>query len=333
VTMIKQFGRKWEILVRTPGEEFKISSVAPPGIDQKHFEPLRVVFEISEVANYGAFWFADITFYNLNPETQGRFLSIDEGMEVIINAGYENEVHENSYGEIFRGRVFQPLWERENSVDFKATLHCITGRDVLSDSVISTNYKAYSSQNDLIKQMASRNTTKTPTVYQTGKRQPLQWSIDARNLPDTPSSRGDVLFGSPRKYLDQMARENGMQWWYDGTDTVKIADLAKNQAPETITYTPTSGIIGTPQQTREGASIRILLDPRFRVKLPAMKIKIDNSNLKVLPVYPGEFPRAIDLKAEYLVAGVRHVGDTRGNSWYTEITGVTAAYANLMLIN
>ena len=32
--------------------------------------------------------------------------------------------------------------------------------------------------------------------------------------------------------------------------------------------------------------------------------------------------RFFDPSGLYVVAGVRHTGDTRGNEWYTEITGV-----------
>ena len=255
------FGRQWEVQVRLPSEWITLSTS-----DVKDgFEPLRVTFDIWEASNYGAFWYGDVSVYNLDENTQAKmFAAAGEGDEVVVNAGYAN----GPYGEIFRGRIFQPMWDRDNVVDFKTTLRCFVGREVLSEGFINMNQAAFSTQDDLVRQMA--RAAITPTVRQSnGQRGPVQWSVDADPvLKGKKLERGVTMFGSPRKYLDQIARDNNLQWWYDSNDTVHLQDITNNPDPNILVYTPQTGIVGTPQQVlvktqlmeRSGVNFRVLLD-------------------------------------------------------------------------
>lgn len=316
-----RFGRQWEVQVRVPGEWITLSTS-----DVKNgFEPLRVTFDTMQVA-FGALWYGDITVYNLDGETQQTLLR--EGMEVIVNAGYVN----GPYGEIFRGRVFQPMWDRENVVDFRTTLRCLVGYDVLT-GFISANRSAFASQDDLVRQMAKAAIT--PPVWQSnGKREPTQWSLDVdESLQHKKLERGVVMFGDVRKYVDQIARDNYMQWWYDLSDQLHIRDITKNPDPNILVYTPQTGIVGTPQQTEDGVNFRVLLDPRLEVRYPAKQAKLDNTSIEQLKRRIGELPSILDKTNTYIVAGVRHIGDSRGNEWYSEVTGVTGTFGKLNFLS
>jgi hypothetical protein len=73
-----------------------------------------------------------------------------------------------------------------------------------------------------------------------------------------------------------------------------------------------------------GISFKVALDPRVRVTAPPMKVRIDNSSIVAMKRQLGEFPSMLDDSGIYNVGRVRHVGDSRGNDWYTEIDGFTS---------
>lgn len=327
-----RFGRQWLVTVKT--QRGLVAELINLSDSTQESEPLRVTFEIWQPSNYGAFWYGDVSVYNLDEATQAKMFSlVGEGTEVIVNAGYIG----GPYGEIFRGRVLQPMWERENVVDFKTTLRCLVGREVLSEGFISANRSAFASQDDLVRQMAK--SAMTPTLQATG--QPVTWSVNAdSSLQNKNLERGKVMFGSPRKYLDQIARDNYMQWWYDSNDNVQIQDITKNLDPNVLVYTPQAGIVGTPEQmivqtpalTRSGVNFRVLLDPRIRVTYPAKQVKLDMTSIVQLKREIGKFPTIFDSTGTYIVAGVRHIGDSRGNDWYTEVIAVTRDYGDIDLL-
>jgi hypothetical protein len=304
---LEQFGRSWEVIVSTSeGESITVSSSS--------FEPeaLRCTFEICQYG-YRAFWYADVVLYNLDGPTTQKILK--SGDQVIVNAGYQQGV----YGEIFNGKLFQPLWERENVVDFKLTLHCLIGRDLLSNNFVNFSQSAFASQTELVRQIAAQ------AFHQIDVKE-LDSSIQPNPLP-----RGQTFFGAPGKYFDNVADYNNMQWWLDDKG-VSLGSLAKSDGAPAIVYTPETGIVGTPQQTQDGVSLRILLDSRVLIKYPPMTIKIDNSSIRLLKAQLGQLMSILDKDGEYIVAGVRHLGDTRGNDWYTEIIGCTSVAGKMSML-
>jgi hypothetical protein len=149
--------------------------------------------------------------------------------------------------------------------------------------------------------------------------------------------RGTTITGSPTKFFAQVAADNNLQMWMSAKG-LNIRGLKTQGAgatpdfvygppfPPQITihpddaslYTPT--MIGTPEQTQQGASFRILLDSRPTL---CSLIKLELSGMKALPIFPGQGPYWFADDRTYIVAGLRHRGDTRGNEWYTDVMGYT----------
>ena len=78
---------------------------------------------------------------------------------------------------------------------------------------------------------------------------------------------------------------------------------------------------------QEGVSFRVLLDSRLLVKIPSICVGIDNTVIKQMMNGSGNnlnLPPVLSQNGVYGVAGVRHIGDTRGNDWYTDVVGVTS---------
>jgi hypothetical protein len=116
----KLFGRAYELIVMpSPAAG---GNQDPIIISSSAWEPeaLRITFEV-DLPGYKSLWFARICIYNTGA-TLSRNLLVP-GATVVLRAGYQNP----GAGVIFRGTVFQPMFERENVVDQKITLMCYTG--------------------------------------------------------------------------------------------------------------------------------------------------------------------------------------------------------------
>lgn len=307
------FGRKYEINVYlASGKKITVSS--------SELEPnaLRVTFD-TYAPGYGqSLWAADVSIYNLDSDTEHAL--IKESDTVVVSAGYYN----GNYGKIFQGQVFQPMWERENNVDYKVTLRCLVGWNDLKQQIISYNHTALASQYELIAKMASSAHMKIGYL--------------SDDLKDKTLPRGKVLFGAPEKYISQAAKDNNAQWWL-GDDGLVVGKIDDRVVPEAIVYTPTTGIIGTPQQVQDGVNFRVLLDSRLKVQMPALQVKIDNSQIRqarrqidVTGQSTAPLQTILDRDGVYIVGAVRHYGDTRGNEWYTEVTGYTSVNGKMSML-
>jgi hypothetical protein len=84
---------------------------------------------------------------------------------------------------------------------------------------------------------------------------------------------------------------------------------------------PSSGLIGVPDQLNYGVHGKCLLNPR--VKLNSL-IHIDNSLIRAQQASQTA-QYTLDNDGIYRVIKVTYIGDTRGNDWYTEFETVSQA--------
>jgi hypothetical protein len=314
------FGRKYQLLVKFPPDAQGNQTVLD--VTDSDFEPeaLRVTFDIY-MPTWQNWWTADITIYNLNEATALALLGdptqgasgVKQGMEVILSAGY---LHGN-YGVIWDGFVFQPLWDREQVTDFKLTLRCTIGLAELTRNFVSQTYSGVN-QLDLLQQMAK-------SCFR-----PISVQKDAitSTIKSQPISSPVTLFGNPRRYFNRIAADNNVETWLNSKG-ITFADPRSDfavSATDVLTYTPETGLIGTPIQTQDGAEFRVLLNNNIAAKKPLMQVKLDNTVIRQLKKQRGERPGLLDQDGQYIVQAVRHIGDTRGQEWYTEITGVSPEF-------
>jgi hypothetical protein len=310
------FGRSWELTITTnpdasgnPQQSIVVSSSA--------WEPeaLRITFEVNVTA-YKSLWFARISIYNMNAVTAQTILT--QGMGVTLKAGFQNP----GAGIIFQGQIYQPMWEQIDVVDFKLTLMCYTGMKETIGNFASFAGSPGSTQADLIAKMAA------------AAQHPITLgAIDTTALAQTKLPRARAFFGDPHAFFDDVAAANNLQSW-TGFNGFNLGDLQAADATRTITYTPTTGIIGSPQQTQDGVMFRVLLDPRLQIKQPPMQVAIDNAVIRQLPRYPGSYPSILDKDGLYIPMGLLFVGDSRGEggSWFTEIVAATSIGGKLAML-
>ena len=270
---------------------------------------LRVKFNIQRVG-YQAINYGDIEIYNLSAQTEVYIVKY--GMRVTIEAGYEN----GQYGKIFDGDVFQPLWEREQVTDYKLTLHCFDGDSQLNNNFIGMTVQAsHDQRTDLLAIMENARNT-----FGSGQ---ISSDISSIKMP-----RGRVFFGMPKTHFRQIARANNAQWSYQDRQLMmsKLTDVPQGEA---LVISPSSGLIGSPQQTQDGVQFRTLLNPAVSVQFPAMQVKLDMASIRQEKILIGQLQTRLDQDGLYYVAAVNHIGDTRGNEWYTDITGFNTSTGKL----
>ena len=322
------FGRSWNLQVLSAagsGQQQQTLLTA----SQNAWEPeaLRISFDVSQ-PGYKALWFADIAIYNLDPAATAQNSAgaalIAQGSEVSLAVGYQAN---GTPTEIFRGQVFQMTWERENIVDTKLTLRCVTGLPWRTRNFISLATKAGQTQWQIVQQMAQGAKTSIPIAY----------CDPAANFNQTVLPRSKTIFGTPDQLFGQIADQNNMTTFI-GPNGLYLGRLENPGAPVDVIYAPplilgqqpeaneaqlTRSIVGTPQQTPGyGINLRVLCDPRIKMKLPPMQVQIQNSIIRQAERQIGKLPSLLTQDGVYMVGGVRHYGDTRENDWYTEITGV-----------
>lgn len=336
---IPLWGQAWEltILYAAEGGTTTTTTITSNSWDP---EALRITFEVQQTMNKSPFWYADISVYNLNdPEIQNTLVN---ATWVTLKAGFQTGP--TLYSRIWDGPIFLTTFTRESVVDQKVTMHCVANPLVM-DSIVSFAMGPFSSQLQLVARMASEITLPPIDSASGTLGQKANAALSVKQYP-----RGNTVFGKVSKYIAQISDDNFMQHWQDGQKAY-ISEIGNADTTPSLIYSPafppgytgqmlglpagtTQSILGTPRQTQFGATFTVLLDPRLSVQLPPLVVQLARTQISQLTITPSvnsqpATPLTADLKL--LVAQVRHVGDTRGNDWQTEVTGVSTTYADNLL--
>lgn len=272
---------------------------------------LKCTFDIEQAANV-AYWFADIAVYNAMPLMSEI---IQKGDLVTLEAGYQTP----PAGAIFSGRVFQPLWERSSETDYRLTLHCLVGLFEDETGHVETTIPAGMSYLDAVFQVANAAGLRVG-------------SLDGPVLQKKVYPRAVPVFGRASAFFLGVAVDTHLQMWM-GWKGVNIRSLASEDTIPDAVYVPPFSpasqtaskngtkqtLIGTPQQTQWGISFRTLLDSGIEL---GSVVKVENALVSRILQIPGGDRVPFVKDGLYSVARIRHTGDTRGNEWNTEITGI-----------
>jgi len=244
--------------------------------------------------------YSEVAIYNLAPKTETTI--IRQGNRCIVEAGYEGE----QYGVIFNGSVYQPIREKEDGVTYKLRLRSLDGDGFMNVNFISASLRGNVTPREVVDQCVSKVST------------PAELGSISSGLSSKGLARGRVLFGQPKEYLRQLAKSEKAQFYMDDgkVNIIKAADTSK----ETISLTPTSGLIGAPTQTENGVQAVSLLNPRIKIN---SLVHIDSRYVQASQVQVDQLQSPLDVNGLYRVISLTHRGDTRGNDWYTEINAVS----------
>jgi hypothetical protein len=337
---IPLWGQAWKLDVTyaTDGG----SKVVTVGSSEWEPESLSVTFEVLQAMNTDPFWYADISIYNMT--TQDAQNTYYNATWATLSAGFQVGPSKSTI--IWDGPVFQTIFTRENVVDTKITLHCVANPLNMSD-IVNFALGQGSSQAQIFGRMISdidlppalpvAGTTQQGTVSQLAYQR-----LSAKQYP-----RGRTTFGKVGKYLSQLADDNFMQSWRDG-QKVYMSELSNPDTTPDLIYAPpfppgynnqspqlppgtTQSIVGTPQQIPQGAVFTVLLDPRLKVQLPPLVLQLVRTQLtaqQLTPSVNSQLPSVLGADLKFFAMQVKHVGDTRGNDWHTEVTACSTTYAD-----
>jgi hypothetical protein len=271
---------------------------------------------------------ADIRIFNVKKETAVKMAK--EFTRVVLKAGYESQ-----FGVIFDGTIIQYRRGRLSPVDTYVDITAQAGDGVHVFGTVSTTLAAGSTPDDRYK--ALLQSIQSDDVQQ-GYTSPLQG-------PTLP--RGRVLYGMTRDCLRDLGDQTQTNWTIHNGKLEMVArdGYLPDQA---VVLTADTGMIGMPVQTVDGIMVRCLLNPLLR---PNGRVQLNNASIqqaRLSPDYKGIAPfdantariagtgdqpqhefspasPAADQDGIYGILAVDHVGDTRGNTWYSELACVVPA--------
>jgi hypothetical protein len=336
------FGRAYSLSIKsqTTGDTVIISS------DTFEPEALRFTFDIQQVA-WSEFWHAEIAIYNANgPIPSGPNMGQDlynliigEGDIVTVCAGYQADYPGGTPPAIWTGPVFYTIQDRLDVVDQRLIIHCVLARALTIQNFMNATLPLRATNFSQAKFIAEN--AKTPININSSQVKSILTST-------TQLPRGKSYFGNPHNYLQSIADQNNLLSFFD-SHTWNINDLGKPLGSLIATYAPvnpqggppvrignvTLSLIGQPQQTQLGVDFRVLLDPNVQIVAPLNQVAVMLQYVRqapiAFPVPQGSTPPR-PLANQYAVIGVRFTGDTRGNAWYSDITGVSQVQDMLQLL-
>ena len=196
-----------------------------------------------------------IEIYNLAIKTENDIIT--NGKRVTVEAGYEG----TQFGLIFDGDILQCINSREDGTTCKLTIVALDSDRAINFELANFSIVRGQTQRSIVEHMTNVASN------------PIPLGSISEQLDDTQLPRGKVFFGKMSDYCRQIAKGNELQFYMDdGTlNLISMKDLPEG---EIIDLSPSSGLIGTPEQSDYGITGKCLLNPQ--IKLNSM-IHVDNS--------------------------------------------------------
>lgn len=333
------WGQAWELTVQYAVSD---GSTQAYTLTTNTWEPeaLRMTFEVVQSTLPSPWWYADIHVYNLNAETAQNILF--NATWVKLKAGFQTG--DNLYSTIWDGPVLQTLYDRERVVDQHVQIRCIAS-PLLANNIVAFSMGPRASQLQFVSQMINQVNYGAPanvTPISVAVSEEAQTGMAKQYL------RGNTMFGRIDGQMNTVTDDNFTQWWKDGYKANVSAYSSSDLTPDFI-YSPpfppdspfstppagvTASIIGTTKQTPFGVIFQVLLDPRLQVKIPLQIVQLQNaviSQIVQLPNPSGGNAVTPFGNGKLFVGQLVHRGDTRGNDWYTEVTGYSTTYGDNLL--
>ncbi|MCT9071194.1 phage protein [Cupriavidus gilardii] len=254
---------------------------------------------------------ARIRVYNVSKQTAQRIER--EFTRVVLQAGYPG-----NYGIIFDGTVKQVRRGRESQTDTYLDITAADGDSAYNFAVVNTTLAAGSTAADHV---AAACTAMNPYGVSQGY---------LPELPKNPLPRGKVMFGMAREFMRWTARTCQTVWSIQDGKVVMVPETSYMPG-EIPVITSETGMVGLPEQTQNGITIKMLLNPSVKI---GRLIQIDNASVQryeySLNVGQQAQNERIEEQAKlqddgyYYVMIAEHHGDTRGNEYYTDVICLAA---------
>jgi hypothetical protein len=253
-----------------------------------------------------------------NPPT-ATAIGVTTTAQVIFKAGYIQNVQT-----LFTGRIFQMRVGKENATDSYLDIFAADGDLAHNWATMNTPFaKGYTAA----------------SVWDSAGQSMKPWGVSSSAPPNglstKPSPRGKVCFGMTRDVLRSMANSNNFTWNILNGQLQGQPKFAFNPG-QAIVVNSRTGMVGVPEQTENGVTVTTLLNPAITW---GTRIQINDTDIARLIVQnPGTdtlgptsaatgsqktYIPTLNCDGFYVVLYAQHVGDTRGNEWYTKFTCIS----------
>lgn len=243
--------------------------------------------------------------FNLSEQTANKIQK--EFTKVVLRAGYEG-----AFGVIFSGTVTYVRRGRMNGTDTFLDIYGSDGDKAYNWSVVN-------------KTLAAGSTPKTRVEALLDSLRADQ--VTPGNVPEFEERqfpRGVVLFGATKDAL-RTETESLSASWSIQNGRCEIVPLDSYIPGEAIVLNAQTGLVGMPERSENGISLRCLINPNIKV---GGRIQLDNSTIQgynfdqryvTLSNVNADVFSKTDDKGFYKVLVINHVGTTRANDYYSDI--------------
>jgi hypothetical protein len=238
---------------------------------------------------------------------------------VTLTAGYQN----GNKGTIFQGDIKQTFEGRERNVDRFLDIMAGDGDRAYTQSVINKSFPA----NTTTGQEFAAYVASVASAGLTGAAS-APGILNGTGGTNPTNLRGKTVFGMFRLAMADLSQRVNARWSIQN-GVVTLVPITGYLPGQAVQINSATGMIGTPEQTQGGIVIRCYLNPLIRI---GQLVQINNSdinrntlNKQMFPSYTSQYyPATVTHDGFYRVLVAEHVGDTRGNDWYTELTCLAA---------
>jgi hypothetical protein len=280
-----------------------IAGASGNGLD---FSQFRVTFAIRR-GDYQTPNSVDLRIFNLSDQTANRIQN--EFSQVSLVGGYSGNA-----GQLFKGTIKQVRKGRVDQRDSYVDVTAADGDEAYNFAPISKTLAAGTTPGGIYQALVDAMQAKGLTQGYTP------------NLPQNGLVRGKVMFGKARDELRTFANTSDCAWSCQN-GALTLIPLTSYIPGNVITITPSTGMIGVPEQTQQGIHVRTLLNPNIKI---GQTIKLDQTDINKLRFSLDStsvtnnllLQQAIKTNGDglYYVMVANHTGDTRGRDWYTDMT-------------
>lgn len=267
---------------------------------------------------------AVIRVWNLSDDTVKKIRG--EYSRVVLQAGYE----QGAYGIIFMGDLKQFRVGRENATDSYLDLLCADGDLGYCHGLANITWEKGATPDDVLKYAAKAMGME------------ISYKPDLTGI-NPAFIRGKVGWGMARDLMTKVCNTNGTTWSIQN-GTVQVIPLTGYLPGEAVKINALNGMVGIPEQTDQGISVRVLLNPRLRVGgLVELNNKDINQLIQQKDALPIPFNQWTGIQYASKVAEgadglyrlyvCEHSGDTRGQPWYSDLVCLAVDRSSMQVIS
>jgi hypothetical protein len=284
------------------------------------FADFRCVFRVRR-GDYQTPNSCDLRIYNLATATR-NLISGQEFTQISVSAGYPG-----NFGLIFRGNIKQ---FRKGRVDAKDDYVDITAAD--SDEAYNfapifhsapAGTKPGGIANALLLAFQGHGLTQAISAGSQAITAGFQPTFSQNGCV-----RGRVLYGMARDESRDFAWSQNCKWSLQDGELTFIP-FTSYIAGQIQVISPSTGLLGVPEQTQQGINIRVQLNPNMKIgqtvslqntAINQLRFGLDSASLGSNTFLNQQVLNTANPSGLYYVMVANHVGDSRGNDWYTDMT-------------